>query len=149
MLPYFVALTIVWTLTFLAWYVLGLPWGSASGRAGPGPHAVTRRATARNAALTRRTYRRHMDTLAMEAPTRPVAGTAADPHWRIARAAGGIPGHSCAVPGYLLLPDLAMSWKCADCGESWQVVATRRSPGTPLEFEWVRDPDRAMGSPAR
>jgi aminobenzoyl-glutamate transport protein len=27
MLPYFVALAIVWTLFFIAWYVLGIPWG--------------------------------------------------------------------------------------------------------------------------
>ena len=27
MLPYFVALTVVWTLFFLAWYLLGIPWG--------------------------------------------------------------------------------------------------------------------------
>ncbi len=27
MLPYFVALTIVWTLFFAAWYLLGIPWG--------------------------------------------------------------------------------------------------------------------------
>ena len=27
MLPYFVALTIVWTLFFVAWYLLGIPWG--------------------------------------------------------------------------------------------------------------------------
>ena len=27
MLPYFVALTVVWTAFFLAWYALGIPWG--------------------------------------------------------------------------------------------------------------------------
>jgi aminobenzoyl-glutamate transport protein len=27
MLPYFVALTVVWTLFFMAWYLLGIPWG--------------------------------------------------------------------------------------------------------------------------
>jgi aminobenzoyl-glutamate transport protein len=27
MLPYFVALTIVWTALFAAWYLLGIPWG--------------------------------------------------------------------------------------------------------------------------
>jgi len=27
MLPYFIALTIVWTLFFVAWYLLGIPWG--------------------------------------------------------------------------------------------------------------------------
>ncbi len=27
MLPYFVALVVVWTLFFLAWYLLGVPWG--------------------------------------------------------------------------------------------------------------------------
>ena len=27
MLPYFVALTVVWTLFFAAWYLLGIPWG--------------------------------------------------------------------------------------------------------------------------
>jgi aminobenzoyl-glutamate transport protein len=27
MLPFFVAMAVVWTLFFLAWYVLGLPWG--------------------------------------------------------------------------------------------------------------------------
>ncbi len=27
MLPYFLALTVVWTLLFVAWYLLGLPWG--------------------------------------------------------------------------------------------------------------------------
>lgn len=27
MLPYFVALTIVWTLFFIGWYLLGIPWG--------------------------------------------------------------------------------------------------------------------------
>ncbi len=27
MLPYFLALTVVWTLFFIAWYLLGIPWG--------------------------------------------------------------------------------------------------------------------------
>ncbi len=27
MLPYFVALSVVWTLFFMAWYLLGIPWG--------------------------------------------------------------------------------------------------------------------------
>ena len=27
MLPYFVALTVVWTLFFSGWYLLGIPWG--------------------------------------------------------------------------------------------------------------------------
>ncbi len=27
MLPYFIVLTIVWTLLFLLWYLLGIPWG--------------------------------------------------------------------------------------------------------------------------
>jgi aminobenzoyl-glutamate transport protein len=27
MLPYFVAATVVWTVFFLGWYMLGLPWG--------------------------------------------------------------------------------------------------------------------------
>ncbi len=27
MMPYFVALTVVWTLFFVAWYLLGIPWG--------------------------------------------------------------------------------------------------------------------------
>jgi aminobenzoyl-glutamate transport protein len=27
MLPYFIALAVVWTLFFMAWYLLGLPWG--------------------------------------------------------------------------------------------------------------------------
>ncbi|HYO17157.1 MAG TPA: AbgT family transporter, partial [Dermatophilaceae bacterium] len=27
MLPYFVALTVVWTAFFMAWYLLGIPWG--------------------------------------------------------------------------------------------------------------------------
>jgi len=27
MLPYFIALTIAWTLFFVAWYLLGIPWG--------------------------------------------------------------------------------------------------------------------------
>jgi aminobenzoyl-glutamate transport protein len=27
MLPYFVALTIVWTLFFVVWYLLGIPFG--------------------------------------------------------------------------------------------------------------------------
>jgi aminobenzoyl-glutamate transport protein len=27
MLPYFAALTVVWTLFFVAWHVLGIPWG--------------------------------------------------------------------------------------------------------------------------
>jgi aminobenzoyl-glutamate transport protein len=27
MLPYFLALTVVWTLFFMAWYLLGIPWG--------------------------------------------------------------------------------------------------------------------------
>ena len=26
-LPYFVALSVVWTLFFMAWYLLGIPWG--------------------------------------------------------------------------------------------------------------------------
>ena len=27
MLPYFLALSVVWTAFFLGWYLLGLPWG--------------------------------------------------------------------------------------------------------------------------
>jgi aminobenzoyl-glutamate transport protein len=27
MLPYFIAMTIVWTLFFVAWYLIGIPWG--------------------------------------------------------------------------------------------------------------------------
>jgi len=27
LLPFFIALTIVWTLVFAAWYLLGIPWG--------------------------------------------------------------------------------------------------------------------------
>jgi aminobenzoyl-glutamate transport protein len=27
MLPFFIALIIVWTLFFVAWYLLGIPWG--------------------------------------------------------------------------------------------------------------------------
>jgi len=27
MLPYFIVMTIVWTLFFVAWYLLGIPWG--------------------------------------------------------------------------------------------------------------------------
>jgi aminobenzoyl-glutamate transport protein len=27
MLPYFVVLMVAWTLFFLAWYLLGIPWG--------------------------------------------------------------------------------------------------------------------------
>jgi aminobenzoyl-glutamate transport protein len=27
MLPYFLALTVVWTMFFMAWYLLGIPWG--------------------------------------------------------------------------------------------------------------------------
>jgi len=27
MLPFFVALTAVWTLFFAGWYLLGIPWG--------------------------------------------------------------------------------------------------------------------------
>jgi len=27
MIPYFLALTVVWTLLFLVWYLLGIPWG--------------------------------------------------------------------------------------------------------------------------
>ena len=27
MLPFLIALIIVWTLFFLAWYLLGIPWG--------------------------------------------------------------------------------------------------------------------------
>ena len=27
MLPYVVVLTIAWTLFFVAWYLLGIPWG--------------------------------------------------------------------------------------------------------------------------
>ena len=27
MLPYFVALTVVWTAFFSGWYLLGIPWG--------------------------------------------------------------------------------------------------------------------------
>ena len=27
MLPYFVALTIVWTLFFVVWYLIGIPFG--------------------------------------------------------------------------------------------------------------------------
>jgi len=30
MLPYFVALTVIWTLFFAAWYLLGIPWGPAA-----------------------------------------------------------------------------------------------------------------------
>ena len=30
MLPYFVALTIVWTLFFVVWYLIGIPLGSAA-----------------------------------------------------------------------------------------------------------------------
>ncbi len=31
MLPYFVALTVVWTLFFSGWYLLGIPWGPGTG----------------------------------------------------------------------------------------------------------------------
>jgi p-aminobenzoyl-glutamate transporter AbgT len=27
MLPFFIAMTIVWTLFFVAWYLLGIPFG--------------------------------------------------------------------------------------------------------------------------
>jgi p-aminobenzoyl-glutamate transporter AbgT len=27
MIPYFIALTVVWTAFFAGWYVLGIPWG--------------------------------------------------------------------------------------------------------------------------
>jgi hypothetical protein len=88
-----------------------------------------------------------MNTVTKAGPTRAGAtGTAA--------ATGGcrdVPGavgsaeHACAVPGYLQLPDLAMSWRCMDCGENWHVVPARRRPGSPLEFDWVRDPNRVVG----
>ena len=38
MLPYFFALTIVWTVFFVIWYLLGIPWGrgrSDRGEVGP------------------------------------------------------------------------------------------------------------------
>lgn len=57
------------------------------------------------------------------------------------------PEHVCAVPGYLHLPDLAMFWQCADCEGIWQVVATRRAPGSPVEFVWVRAPIQPDGPP--
>ena len=49
------------------------------------------------------------------------------------------------MPGYLQLPDLAMFWECMDCGEIWRVVGAGRSPGSPLEFNWVRDPNQLVG----
>ena len=90
-----------------------------------------------------------MDTVAKAAPTRVGAGMAAA-HFlsRAVRSDCGSPEHSCALPGYLQLPDLAMFWQCVDCGETWQVVADGRPPGSPLEFVWVRDPIQPAGSRA-
>jgi hypothetical protein len=65
-----------------------------------------------------------------------------------ARTDVGVPDHGCVVPGYLHLPDLAMFWQCEDCGETWQLVADRRAPGSPLEFVWVRDPIQGATSQA-
>jgi hypothetical protein len=88
-----------------------------------------------------------MDTVTRVGPTRAgAAGTAA-----AAVGCRGVPGavgsaeHACAVPGYLQLPDLAMSWQCIDCGEFWHVIPARRRPGSPLEFDWVRDPNGRDG----
>jgi len=102
-----------------------------------------------NAALTGRTYRHFMDTDAKLGPTRAGADmTTANLASRGSRGAGGTLGHVCAVPGYLQLPDLAMFWQCLDCGEMWQVVAARSSPGAALEFVWVRDAFQLLGSQA-
>lgn len=55
---------------------------------------------------------------------------------------------SCAVPGHLNLPDLAMLWQCEDCGDLGRVVADRTAPVSPREFVWMRDPIRPAGAPA-
>lgn len=88
-----------------------------------------------------------MDSVTMGRPTREGAAgsTAATVGSRDVRGAVGFPGHACAVPGYLELPDLAMFWECIGCGEIWHVVPARRCPGSPLEFEWVRDPLHLVG----
>ncbi len=77
-----------------------------------------------------------MDTISNAERTRPGAGMTAPDSAE----------HRCSVPGYLHLPDLAMIWQCADCGETWQVVSERREPDGPLEFAWVRDPILPVGS---
>jgi hypothetical protein len=70
----------------------------------------------------------------------------ADPQSQDSHGADHTKGHSCSVPGYLQLADLAMLWQCQECGETWAVVADRRAPGWPLEFMWVRDPIQPVGS---
>jgi hypothetical protein len=82
-----------------------------------------------------------MDTVTKAAPSRTGVGmAAADLRPHVVRRDPASPEHGCALPGYLQLPDLAMLWQCVDCGETWQVVADGRPPGSPLEFVWVRDP---------
>ncbi len=81
-----------------------------------------------------------MDTVAKAAPTRTGAGIAAANLLSRAVRRDPSPEHGCSLPGYLQLPDLAMFWQCVDCGETWQVVADGRPPGSPLEFVWVRGP---------
>ena len=101
-----------------------------------GPQAVTGRATRCNTALTRRTYRQLMDTVAKAAPTRTGPGIAAANLLSRAVRRDPSPEHGCSLPGYLQLPDLAMFWQCVDCGETWQVVAdwagARLAPGVRL-----------------
>jgi hypothetical protein len=100
----------------------------------------------RNAALTGGAYRQPMDTVAKSGHPRAGAGEGAtNLHSRDAHGAGHAEEHGCAVPGYLQLPDLGMFWQCADCGETWAVAADRRSPGSPLEFVWVKDPIQPAG----
>ena len=88
-----------------------------------------------------------MDTVTKARPSLAGPGTAsATVAGRDVPGAGGPRAHTCAVPGYLQLPDLAMSWQCVDCGDGWQVVPARRSPGSPLEFDWVRGSSQLVGS---
>jgi hypothetical protein len=97
--------------------------------------------------LTGRSYRRSMDTMTKAGPSLAGTGPASATSARgDVRGAYGSSAHACAVPGYLHLPDLAMIWQCADCGDGWQVVPARRSPGSPLEFDWVRDSRQPIGS---
>jgi hypothetical protein len=90
-----------------------------------------------------------MDIVAKAGPTRAGEGmAAADILSRDARRAGSSQEHRCALPGYLQLRDLTMFWQCQDCGETWQVLADRRSQDAPLEFVWARDPIQPANSQA-